>query len=92
MKTLARVSQERINAGMTKPRRRVRRTESLPKRCALQHEDRTVENARARTRGPPQLACPMHEGNLVLKRGEKKFFREVTVAWAKAYGHVQGYM
>ena len=33
---------------MTKPPRRVRRTESLPKMSALQHEDRTAENARAR--------------------------------------------
>ena len=43
-------------------------------------------------RRSPQSACPMHAGNLVLKRGENKFFREVTVAWAKAYGQTRGYM
>ena len=43
-------------------------------------------------RGSPQSACPMHAGNLVLKRGENKVFREVTVAWAKAYGQARGYM
>ena len=37
-------------------------------------------------RGPPQSACPAHAGNLVLKREENKFFREVTVACAQAYG------
>ena len=30
--------------------------------------------------GPPQSACPAHAGNLVLKREENKFLREVTVA------------
>ena len=43
-------------------------------------------------RGSPQSACPMHAGNLVLKRGENKFFWEVTVAWAKAYGQARGYV
>ena len=42
-------------------------------------------------RGSPQSECPMHAGNLVLKRGENTFFREVTVAWAKAYGQAPGY-
>ena len=42
-------------------------------------------------RGSPQSECPMDAGNLVLKRGENKFFREVTVAWAKAYGQARGY-
>ena len=37
-------------------------------------------------RGPPQSACPVQAGNLVLKREENKFFREVTVVWAQAYG------
>ena len=35
--------------------------------------------------------CTLDAGNLVLKRGENKFFREVTVAWAKAYGQARGY-
>ena len=43
-------------------------------------------------RGSPQSECPMHAGNLVLKRGENTLFREVTVAWAKAYGQARGYM
>ena len=37
-------------------------------------------------REPPHSACPAHAGNLVLKQGENKFFREVTVAWVEAYG------
>ena len=74
---------------MTKPRRRVRRTESLPKMSALQHEDRIAENARAMiTEVSVPYACRQL---LVLKRGENKFF-EVTVAWAKAYGQARGYM
>ena len=73
---------------MWKPRRRVKRIEPLPRMYALQY-----------TYTPPKATCdcgkctsedklsqrvlPRHAGNLVLKREENKFFREVTVAWAE---------
>ena len=71
------------------PRRRVRRTEPLPKMNALQY---TPPKATSRDcgnceQGPPQSACPAHAGNLAGPEAEgNKFFREVTVAWAQAYG------
>ena len=82
MKTLGRDSRR---MGWRKPRRRVRRTEPLPKMCVPQYtlrqkQQRTAENAQARTL---QSACPTRAGNLVLEPGGKQVFREVTVGWAK---------
>ena len=56
---------------MTKPRRRVRRTESLPKMSALQHEDRTAENARARI---TSVSVPYACRQSGLEAGRKQVF------------------
>ena len=55
--------------------------------CATVQSKSNMGLRKMHERGPPQSACPAHAGNLVLKREESKFFREVTVpAWAQAYG------
>ena len=85
-KTSARVSRR---SGMTKSRSRVRRTESLPKMSALQHEDRTAENARARI---TSVRVPYACRQSGLEAGRKQVFSGSDGTWAKAYGQARGYM
>ena len=71
---------------MWKPRRRVKRIEPLPKMYALQYTPpiATCDCGKCTSEDKlSQRVLPRHAGNLVLKREENKFFREVTVAWAE---------
>ena len=77
---------------MRKPRRRVRRTEPLPKMYALQYtpqqrQHRTAKNARARTTST-SVSVPYACRKSGPEAGRKQDFSEVTVAWANAYEQV----
>ena len=77
---------------MTKPRCRARRTKSLPKMYALQHEHRTAENARART-----TSVNMHCAQLYRQSGREAGRKQVFSGSDGGLGnlgqrHGQGYV
>ena len=74
---------------MTKPRRRVRRTESLPKMSALQLEDRTAENARARI---TSVSVPYACRQSGLEAGRKQVFSGSDGGLGKGIWTGPGYM
>ena len=86
LKTWGRNSRRSGMCWVTAPPCEAHRATSKDVRAAVHSSKNNMGLRKMHERGLPQSACPARAGNLVLKLEEIKFFWEVTVAWAQAYG------